>query len=259
MPDWLGVSAFGLAAAAMVATPLSPRRQRTGLASVVVVGLAATTLARSARRWGWRRALVTFATVGPATLAVEHVGSATGVPFGRYRYTGVLRPRWGGVPLVVPLAWYALAVPARETALAILAERASPLRRAALGAMCLSAWDAFLDPQMVGEGYWCWERPGRYRGIPASNFAGWMVASLGLMTMLDRLLPPRRAADPGLVGLYGYVAVMSALGFALFFGDPIVALVGGAAMLGPAAVAARRLLPSRTAVEAPLTGVRADG
>jgi hypothetical protein len=36
-------------------------------------------------------------------------------------------------------------------------------------AAALTAWDLFLDPQMVGEGYWTWERRGRYRDIPLSN------------------------------------------------------------------------------------------
>jgi hypothetical protein len=58
------------------------------------------------------------------------------------------------------------------------------------------------------------------------------------MAALEALLPPTAAmADAALVGEYGWMAVMQTLGFAAFFGDPTVAVVGGAAMLPPAAVA----------------------
>ena len=50
--------------------------------------------------------------------------------------------------------------------------------RCSLGAAALTAWDLFLDPQMVGEGYWCGRR-GLYRGIPLTNFAGWFVTGVG--------------------------------------------------------------------------------
>ena len=47
--------------------------------------------------------------------------------------------------------------------------------------------------------------------------------------------------DRALVGVYGWMAVMETVGFAAFFHDPLVAAVGGAAMVPLAAVAARRV------------------
>ena len=47
-----------------------------------------------------------------------------------------------------------------------------------LAAGALTAWDVFLDPRMVREGYWTWPGGGRYEGVPASNFAGWFVTGL---------------------------------------------------------------------------------
>ena len=52
-----------------------------------------------------------------------------GVPFGRYRYTGRLRPDVAGVPVVVPMAWWAMAVPAREAAHAALGRRSTAAAR----------------------------------------------------------------------------------------------------------------------------------
>jgi uncharacterized membrane protein len=156
--------------------------------------------------------------------------------------TGILRPTVGDVPAVVPLAWFAMAVPARETAHGALGARSTPLRRIVLGAALLTAWDLFLDPQMVGEGYWRWARPGRYRGIPLGNYLGWFCTGLVVMAGLERLLPPARdRADTELVGQYAFVTGMSSLGFAAFFGDRVVAAVGGAASLPAAGLALWRL------------------
>ena len=120
-----------------------------------------------------------------------------------------------------------MALPAREVAHAALGGRSNPLTRIALGGAALTAWDLFLDPQMAAEGYWRWERPGRYRGIPLTNYVGWLATSLGLMAVLELLVPPRGRGDRALVGVYGWMAVMETVGFAAFFDDPLVAAVGG--------------------------------
>lgn len=251
---WL---AFGTTAVAMVATPLLRKggRGRMALADVVVGGLFGTAAALAARRWGSRRAATTAGAVVAVTLVAEQVGSRTGVPFGRYAYTAALRPQVASVPVAVPLAWFGMALPAREVATALGAR--GPVRLV-VGSGLLTAWDLFLDPQMVGEGYWRWARRGAYRGIPVVNYLGWFATGVGVMALLDRLLPPSvhehhgdhgrfgtDLADPAAVGVYALVAVMSMLGFAVFFGDPLVALVGGAAMVPPALVALQRVAQAR--------------
>jgi len=233
----------GLATVAgMIATPLLPQggRARRVLSSVVVVGSFATTTANATRGWGGRRAGTAAAATAVATTVVERIGTSTGLPFGRYSYTAALRPKVAHVPAIVPLAWFALGLPAREAAHAALGARSTPATRAALGSAALTAWDLFLDPQMVGEGYWTWARRGVYRGIPLSNFAGWFLTGLGVMALLEATLPPSAqasGADATLVGEYAYMGVMETLGFARFFRDPLVAVVGGAGMLPIAAAA----------------------
>jgi putative membrane protein len=233
-------------AAAMIATPLMGRggRARRLLSSVVVTGLAVTTAQSAARRWPASRVGMTAAGVAAATALVERVGTRTGLPFGRYEYTDALRPRLGDVPAIVPLAWFAMALPSREAAHAALGARSTPARRILLGAAALTAWDLFLDPQMVGEGYWRWARQGRYRGIPASNYVGWFVTSALVMAALEQALPTHvdTAPEPALVGVYGAMAGMETLGFAVFFGDRTVAACGGAAMMPLALAAVRRVL-----------------
>jgi putative membrane protein len=223
-------------AAAMVAFPLAERGSaaRRLISDAVVLGLAVTTTIAGGRRWGWLGVLRAATAITAGTLAVERVGTATGVPFGRYEYTGRLRPAVAGVPAAVPLAWWGMAVPAREVVHAALGRHSTGARRVTFGAVALAAWDLFLDPQMTGEDFWRWPGGGRYRGIPLTNFAGWVVTGAAVMAALEQLLPPRRA-DPLLVGTYAGMAAMETLGFAAFFGDRLVAAVGGAAMLPIAA------------------------
>ena len=225
--------------AAMIATPLAGRggTVRRRLASVVVCGLGVTTAAASTRRWGAIRTTAAAAALIGTTGAVERTGSSTGRPFGRYCYSGALRPTVAGVPAIVPIAWWAMALPAREVAVAVLCgRRSSRAARLGLGAVALTAWDLFLDPQMVGEGYWRWDRRGSYAGIPLSNYAGWLVTSAAVMAVLDVTLPPD-APDPVLVGEYATMGALETIGFAAFFRQRLVAVVGGAGMLPVAAVA----------------------
>jgi uncharacterized membrane protein len=205
----------------MVATPLIAPGRRQRNSAVVVTSLAVTTLATAAQRWGWRRSAGALASTAVATTALEAVGVRTGLPFGRYHYTSQLQPQLAGVPVIVPLAWFAMGVPSREVGAG----------SALLGGVALTAWDAFLDPQMTAERYWQWERNGLYRGIPLSNYAGWLVSATAMMRLFDAWLP-RRNSQPhtGLLAIYGGMAAMESVGFAVFFKDRLVAAVGGASM-----------------------------
>ena len=245
--EWVAAGAGAVTVAGMIATPLLPQggRARRVLSSVVVVGSFAATTANAVRRWGGLRAGAAAAATALGTTAIERVGTATGLPFGRYAYTHVLQPQVAHVPAIVPLAWFALGLPAREAAHAALGSRSRPVTRIALGSAALTAWDLFLDPQMVGEGYWKWAEHGVYRGIPLTNYLGWFVTGLGVMALLEIALPP--AADPvdadgALVGEYAYMGVMETIGFARFFRDPVVAVVGGIGMLPISAAAVARKL-----------------
>jgi len=237
-PALAGRAAAAATALGMVAFPLAgPGGElRRHLSGAVVAGLATTTTVATAGRWGWARAGLGATVVGVATAAVERIGTSTGLPFGRYRYTGRLQPEVAGVPVIVPLAWWSMAVPAREAAHGALGRRSTPLRRVVLGALALTAWDLFLDPQMTAEGFWRWTRRGRYRGIPLTNYAGWLLVGAAVMAALEAVLP---AAEPdrSLVGEYAVMGVMETVGFAAFFRDRLVATVGGGAMLPLAAAA----------------------
>lgn len=238
-----GLVAFAVMALAQAPIPFLDDDRL--LTTVVVVAFFAATCALSADVWRPRRVALAAGFIVAATFALELLGSTTDWPFGAYDYTGALVPHLLDVPLVVPLAWFAMAVPAREVAARLVAPGWA---RVALGAVALTAWDLMLDPQMVDAGYWAWEADGPWRGIPLSNYAGWLISSAAVMVVLDRLLPRPGQSRP-LLALYAWWGFSEALAFIVFFGDPVVGLVGGAAMLGLAGAALRASahLPRRAA------------
>ena len=86
--------------------------------------------------------------------------------------------------MLAAAAWAMMARPAWAVAGRLARRRRV---RVPLAAGALTAWDVFLDPRMVREGYWTWPGGGRYEGVPASNFAGWFVTGLGVFAVFAAL------------------------------------------------------------------------
>ena len=244
--------------------------------TLIVVALAAASVSFAAVVWGWPRAISAAAAVFALGMAAEWAGTRTGFPFGAYRYTGLLRPSAGTVPLVVPLAWAAMGLPGYAVGATLARSFAG---RIAAGAVALTAWDLFLDPQMIRNGFWRWAHPGPYQGVPFSNFAGWLLVSAAAMAVFDVLLRkvPRGAVPdlagpdqrpghqeqrqitkthPGLLATYSVMAVMETVGFAAIFRHGRAVAVAGALGMGvPAALAWAR----RTRREGPSYGELTGG
>jgi putative membrane protein len=172
--------------------------------------------------------LVALAVVSGGAWAVETLGSATDFPFGAYDYTDALQPQLAGVPVVIPLAWFMMLVPAWAVAEVILANHRDNLGswyaplHAALAGAAFTAWDLYLDPQMVAHELWSWDYPGAYFGIPWLNFLGWWMAA----TLLTLLIRPRRLPRRRLMAIYTLTWVFQAIGLGLFWDQPGPALVG---------------------------------
>lgn len=220
----MGAVALAGMAAAQVAAGLNP--ESTFLVGLVVLLLAGSAVAFTASAASWSTALAAFSAVVGVGLAAEWIGTRTGFPFGEYGYTDVLWPQVGGVPLLVALAWAGMGLAAYA-----VAPGEGPVR-IATGALALTAWDLFLDPQMLRLGAWTWAEEGVYRDVPSSNFAGWLLVSAAVMAVIHAFVGRSASEATGLIGLYTVMAVMETIGFAAVFEppDPFVALVGGAAM-----------------------------
>ncbi|WMT56096.1 carotenoid biosynthesis protein [Truepera radiovictrix] len=204
--------AFVLWVLTMVPTPLLPGAF-VPLAYLSTLLLTLGVLGCALERYG-RRAWSLFALAFLFGVVVEWLGYRTGVPFGAYRYTAP-GPALLGVPLLVPLGWFAFTM----IALA-LAPRGSARWFAPL---VLVAWDVGLDPLMVSQGFWAFAS-GAYYGVPLSNFVGWYAAGWVLVALLLRLEPRLETERPRDLHAVFWVQLFLMTFGLLFFGLPWAAL-----------------------------------
>lgn len=210
--------------------PLANGPDRATLTVLTVVLFAATSVSHAWIHRGWRWAAQYFVTTVVFAFAIEAIGVNTGFPFGAYEYGETLGFRILGVPPVIPLAWVMTAYPAL-----LLARRLAknPLLVAVVGAVALTSWDLFLDPQMVSENYWTWAHvdtalPGA-PGVPVANYLGWFAGSLILMALLS-LLPATQAPEGVPAALWTWTWIGGVIANAFFFDRIAVALSGGIVM-----------------------------
>jgi uncharacterized membrane protein len=113
-----------------------------------------------------------------------------------------------------------------------------PAARILLAAVGLAAWDLFLDPQMVAEGYWTWRDPvpalPGVPGIPIGNYLGWLGFALLLMAALSFAVGRPKsiagAQDKPIFALWYWTYASSVLAHAVFLGLPASAAWGGVIM-----------------------------
>lgn len=257
-PDLLRTAWVLLAAtvACQIAYPLTDGTARDRLTVATVLVTFAAVACHAVFRFR-AAAAPALGLVLAAALGVEALGVHTGVPFGDYDYGPGLGAELAGVPLVIPAAWAMTAYPALLVARSLtggLTRRHGRWVTAFVAGWALATWDVFLDPQMVEEGYWRWADPDPSLpgspDVPLTNYAGWLVVSVPLMAVLDRVLPRDDAPSqgdllPGLLYLWTYAAQV--LGSLAFFDRPAVALLGGLAM-GAVAIPYARTLPALAGV-----------
>jgi uncharacterized membrane protein len=154
-------------------------------AQIILAGvvLAVHLWRRSGARW-----VPAFLAVYAISLGSELMGTAFGVSFGPYSYTSLLGPMWLGlVPVLIPLSWFFMAVPAYGLAARLLSGSGAG-GRILLGSLLLLAWDLSLDPAMSEvTRYWVWGERGPYYGMPLMNLVGWYVTGVALMAALEWL------------------------------------------------------------------------
>ncbi|MCS7193600.1 MAG: carotenoid biosynthesis protein [Meiothermus sp.] len=207
---------LALAVLVRVPVPIYPQEfPLLALAQMVLLGLSALLWAFG--RLGWR-ALGLAAVAFGLGLGVEFVGSRTGLPFGRYTYEGAPGPHLWGVPLIVPLGWFALVLSAHALA------RGRVVR---VGLMAV-AWDLGLEALMTAQGYWTWQDPHPFwYGAPLLNYLAWFAVGCGLSWVYGRLAPSLSAGGFGWA--YRLEALFLPTGLALLGFWP-AALVCGLAM-----------------------------
>jgi len=219
-----------IAIATQIAYPLLDG-EKLRIDTLLVVYFGATTmLLHSLLSYGFRYFISFLIITFVFALGVEYLGVKTGWPFGTYTYDASLGFEILGVPLVVPFAWIMISHP-----ILIAARKTFPNWVFLSGGFGLMAWDLFLDPQMVAAHRWSWESNGPHvpfqPEIPISNTAGWLFAGMGLMAILNLVLPKERRK----VGANAVVAEITLLwtlfagvvGNIFFFHRTGVAVIGG--------------------------------
>ena len=165
----------------------------------------------------------------------EFVGHNTGFPFGRYTYTDALWPQIGAVPVQIPVAWLMMLPPAWAAGTAICSKMYSgansPLWRnravsSLTSGLAFTAWDLFLDPQMVAWGIWQWELPGAYFGVPLVNFVGWTTIASLVLFGLSYAIDVKNLPVDGLLVVYTVVWLLNSVGLGLYFDLPGAAAAG---------------------------------
>jgi putative membrane protein len=231
---WQG--ALLLWALSMIPTPLIPRAFAL-LAYLSTGFLALGVFGYLRARYGGRVWTLFGVAFGFGWL-VEWLGQRTGVPFGSYQYTAP-GPAIAGVPLLVPLGWWAFTI----IAMAVTSGR----HQRWLAPLALVAWDLGLDPLMVRQGFWRFAGGGVYFGVPLSNFIGWYVAGALLVSLLVRLAPALRYESGAVFKVIFVVqAFLISVGLA-FFGLPLAGLVVLLAMGGVVLPFGQRTLSPRLA------------
>ena len=187
--------------------------------------LAATVITLLWQAWGAGPTVRLVGLVAPLAWGLEWVGSTTGFPFGVYHYTDRLWPQLAGVPLLIPLAWLMM-LPSAWAVASVIVGGQRDWRFVLVSAAAFTAWDLFLDPQMVSWGYWVWAMPGGYFGIPWINFGGWFLGA-ALLTLIVR---PPTLPQAGLILVYAVTWFLQTVGQFVFWQMPGPALAGGLGM-----------------------------
>jgi putative membrane protein len=179
-----------------IAYPLTSGPPRDVVTWTLVLLGAAVSVTHAWLSRGVRVGAGLLVLVAVTAVVFEALGLATGVPYGRYAYSTALGPTLLGVPFLVPLAWLMMAWPSWVLADRLTRRNAA---RVVVAAAVFAAWDVVLDPQLVQAGYWTWAHPSPglpgIPTVPLTNLAGWLLAGVVLMTLLQLLVS--RASAPG--------------------------------------------------------------
>jgi putative membrane protein len=218
---------FGTLMAAQVAYGGLPEGRRVAATRAIVLLMLSTALAEASSARG-PRGVRAVAGAGLLGFGAELVGVATGRPFGHYRYGPQLGPQVGRVPLLAGAAW---AMMARASWVVGGWAARTPMGRVLCAAGALTAWDVFLDPRMVREGYWTWDGGGAYEDVPLSNFAGWFVTGAGVFAVWQAVGESQVSpADDGALAMYAWTWFGETFASAVLWQRPRVAAAGGLAM-----------------------------
>lgn len=191
---------------------ISPQAMQIGsiISLLIIALLTYRGLRASTRAW---KAVLAMLVLGTLAIAFEYISIQFGIPYGFFSYSDTLGQKvFGLVPWTVFFGWTPLVV-----GTVAIADRAvhGRQRQLLLSALLLVLFDLVFDPVAVALGFWSWNTPGPYFGIPYINFVGWLLTGYIGSFLLTRIVPgmlSSKAMLPFILLLIGSIGVAFTLG-----------------------------------------------
>jgi len=111
---------------------------------------------------------------------IEYLGVHQGAAFSPYSYTDFLGPSLGGIPLLIPLAWFAATTTAWLAARLVVGfgKRVSKLYLLSVASLFAVVYDLPIEYMAKHVwGAWEWAGTGPILGVPTMNYVGWFVVA----------------------------------------------------------------------------------
>ncbi|MFW5928999.1 MAG: bisanhydrobacterioruberin hydratase CruF [Halobacteriota archaeon] len=130
------------------------------------------------------RALLGLGVVSVLAYVFESVGVATGVPYGDFSYLQEMGPMAFGVPVALPLFWVPILLNGYLLSLRYVRPHVGRAGFVVAAVGFVVGLDGVLDPGAVALGFWGWNEPGVYYGVPLVNYLGWILSgSMGVAVL----------------------------------------------------------------------------
>lgn len=162
---------------------------------LVPVHLAVITIILLVNHRPFNKSFFLFVTVAFITgFVAEWIGTATGILFGKYQYTGNLGPEVGDVPLLIGVLWAGLSYAVNSITSRIRIK--SEALQIILPSCLMTGFDLLLEPFAIANELWAWE-DGK---IPLTNYNTWF----GISILLSLLYHYTIKSDSNRVSLWYY-------------------------------------------------------
>jgi putative membrane protein len=182
------------------------------------------------RHLGTRRAALSVLALSAFGYAIEAIGVVTGLPYGSFYYGDALGQKLLGlVPYLLPISYAPLVIGAVAASWNGSPGSNHRLFTVFRSALLLVLMDGVLDPGAAFLGFWIWPAGGAYYGVPASNYAGWLLSGALAASVLLSVGRWRSTPLPGL--LDGAILALAFWTGVAVFSVLIVPALLGAALL----------------------------
>jgi putative membrane protein len=225
------ILAFALFVAAFFTATQPLRPEMAAVSSVFVVLFALPSYWAVMHAHGWKQGITILGALGFYALLIESSAIHTGIPYGDFIYNDLLGQKvFGLTPWTVAFAWPPILLLAywfaRNCTRLNLAQKTWKIL--ALTAVVATAVDLVLDPAAVNLGFWNWQEPGFFYGVPLVNFMGWLLSCFVGAVILHYLWGSRKVPE---AMAYSGLAILWFWTIANIFMLQIVPVVVGFALL----------------------------